>query len=58
MRRHPVITTLMVVCTVLGTILSVIYMDPSYTLMQRLIGGAVAGAGCGLIIAAPRMVGP
>jgi hypothetical protein len=57
-RRHPIITTLWVVCTVAGVLWGVFWLDPQWSLLQRVVAGAVAGSGCALMIAAPRMVGP
>ena len=50
--------TIQVFTTRLDTLCGVTFMDPSWTVLHRLMGGAVAGAGAGLIVVMPRMVGP
>lgn len=57
-RRHPVITWLMIACTVGGALAGWVWLSPEWSDLKRLAAGAVAGAGCGLMVAAPRMVGP
>lgn len=54
---HPVITAVLLVCTVAGAAAGVVFMGDDWSLTRRLIGGAVAGAGAGLIVTATRMTG-
>jgi hypothetical protein len=54
-RRHPVIAGVMLVCTVLGALLGYALLTPDWTLARRLVAGAVAGAGTGLLITATKM---
>lgn len=56
-RRHPVITGVMVGCTVLGAIFGPAWMDADWSLLKRVLAGALCGAGIGILITAPRMVG-
>lgn len=57
LRQHPVITGVMVSCTLLGMPVAVLLMGDTWSLAQKLIGGALAGAGCGLCIVTPRIIG-
>jgi hypothetical protein len=54
---HPVITGVIVGCTLLGIALGWVWLPEDWALARKIAGGAVAGAGCGLIVTAPRIVG-
>ncbi len=56
-RSHPVIAGILLGCTVLGAVLGVALLTGEWSLVRRIAGGAVAGAGVGLIITASRMLG-
>jgi hypothetical protein len=56
-RRHPVITGTLLGCTLLGAVLGVYLLTEDWSLARRIAGGAVAGAGCGLLITATKMLG-
>ncbi len=58
MRAHPVITGVMVVCTVVGAVAGALYLPVEWHTARRLAAGVFSGAGCGLIIVATRLVGP
>lgn len=58
MRDHPVITGVMLVCILLGPVFTMWLLPDDWALWRKLAGGLVAGAGVGLMIVAPRMVGP
>jgi hypothetical protein len=47
----------MVACTVAGAVAGITLLAEDWTLARRLAAGAVAGAGCGLIVVTTRMVG-
>jgi putative effector of murein hydrolase len=53
--RHPVITAVFVVCTVLGAVLGLTLLPVEWSVARRLAGGAVAGAGAGLLITVTKM---
>lgn len=57
LRRHPIIVGTFVFFTLLGIVLGVFVLPEEWTLARRILGGAVGGAGCGLICTAPRIVG-
>ena len=57
LRAHPVITAVIVGCTLLGVALGIVLLPADWALLRKIAGGAVAGAGCGLIITAPRIIG-
>jgi hypothetical protein len=56
-REHPIITTVMVVCTLGGAILGVSMLSADWSLARRLAGGLIGGAGIGLLVTATRMIG-
>jgi len=57
MKAHPIITAVMVTCTVLGVILSLKLAPSEWGLFRRIVAGVCAGAFSGICICAPRMVG-
>ena len=54
-RRHPVITSVMVGCTLIGAALGLALLTDEWSAARRLLAGAVAGAGTGLLITATKM---
>jgi hypothetical protein len=56
-RAHPVITLVMVACTVGGTALAVFLGPAEWGLSRSLLAGAVGGSGVGFIIVVSRMLG-
>ena len=56
-RAHPVISSVMLGCTLIGVGLGYELLSPEWALWRRLLGGAVGGAGVGLTITAARMIG-
>jgi hypothetical protein len=54
---HPVIVGVLVGSTVIGLVLGLLLLPESWTVVRRALGGAVGGAGCGLICTAPRIIG-
>jgi len=56
-RAHPVVTTVMVVCTVAGAIAGPLLLPEEWSLLRRLAGGVVAGGGTGLLLTATKMLG-
>jgi len=56
-REHPIITGLMVVCTLAGAVLGEVYLYPEWSILRRVAAGAVAGAGVALTVTATKMIG-
>jgi hypothetical protein len=57
LQRHPVITGVLVGCTLTGIAVGVLVLPPEWALLRRALGGAIGGAGVGLLITAPRIIG-
>jgi hypothetical protein len=57
LQAHPVITATIVGSTVLGIIIGLVFLPEGWTLARKIAGGAIGGAGCGLIVTAPRIIG-
>jgi len=57
LRDHPIVTAVLVGCTVLGAILGVVFLSSDWHLARRIAGGAVAGAGTGLLLTFNRLYG-
>jgi hypothetical protein len=57
LRRHPVISTILIVCTVAGTVLGEIYFPAEWSHLRRLAAGALSGGGVAFLITAPKMLG-
>jgi hypothetical protein len=55
--RHPLITAVLVVCTLAGGAAGVVLLDPDWSLLRRALAGAVGGAWIGLLFTATKMVG-
>ena len=56
-RAYPIISATIVGCTLAGVVAGLLFLPESWELWRRLAGGALGGAGCGLIVTAPRIVG-
>jgi len=56
-KAHPVLTAVMVLCTVIGAAAWLVYGPAEDSVTRRLVGGAFAGAGIGFIIVCSRMIG-
>ena len=57
LREHPVITAVMLLCTVAGAVAAPLILPESLSETRRVLGGAVSGAGIGLLLTAYRMIG-
>ena len=55
LRRHPVISTTLVVTTALGAVLGALFLTSEWSLARRIAAGAVAGAGTGFLLTATKM---
>jgi len=56
-RAHPVIVSVLLGCTFAGIGIGIAVLPDDWTLLRRVFGGAVAGAGVGLLFTAPRIIG-
>jgi hypothetical protein len=55
--RHPLITLIVVSCTVAGAVSGLLFLDAGWSVLRRLLAGAVGGAWVGLLFTATKMVG-
>jgi len=55
--EHPVITSVLVVCTLVGIALGYFMLGEEWSVARRLVGGAFGGAGVGLLVTTVRMIG-
>jgi hypothetical protein len=56
-RRHPVITATLVGCTIAGAVLGFYLLTGDWSPARRILAGALAGAGTGLLMTATKMIG-
>jgi hypothetical protein len=54
---HPVIFGVFVACISIGALLGVFLLADDWSLARRIAGGVVGGAGVGILITAPRIIG-
>lgn len=54
-RRHPVITGTIATTTLLGAVCGAWLLTGEWSLARRILAGAVAGAGTGLLLTATKM---
>ena len=54
---HPIIFGVFVACISIGTVLGVLILTDEWSLARRIAAGAVGGAGVGILITAPRIIG-
>jgi hypothetical protein len=54
-RRHPVIAGTIFATTLLGAVLGAWLLTGEWSLARRILAGAVAGAGTGLLLTATKM---
>jgi hypothetical protein len=57
MKAHPVITGLCIVCTICGAVVAPWFTPDDWSLVRKLVAGAMAGLSCAMIILATRMTG-
>jgi hypothetical protein len=55
--RHPVITGVVVACTLAGGLAGLLVLDADWSVARRVLAGAVGGAWVGLLLTATKMVG-
>ena len=56
-RRHPVITGILLGFAASGAVLGVAFLSDDWSLARRMAAGGIAGAGCGLLLTAYRIIG-
>ena len=54
---HPIIFGVIIACISIGAVLGVVLLTDEWSLARRIAAGVVGGAGVGLLITAPRMIG-
>jgi hypothetical protein len=54
---HPIIFGVLISCVAIGTVSGVFLLTNEWSLARRIAAGAVGGAGVGLLITAPRIIG-
>lgn len=57
LRAHPVITSVILASALIGVAVGIVALPDDWSLIRKIAGGAVGGAGCGLLVTAPRIVG-
>jgi hypothetical protein len=55
--QHPILTSVLVACTLVGAALGYFLLGEELSVARRLVGGAFGGAGVGLLVTAVRMIG-
>jgi hypothetical protein len=55
-QRHPVITAILVGCTLLGAALGFALLGDDWSALRRILAGTIGGAGVGLLITATKMI--
>lgn len=54
---HPIIFAVVISCISIGAVLGVFLLTDEWSLARRIAAGVVAGAGVGILITAPRIIG-
>jgi hypothetical protein len=54
---HPIIFGVFVTCISIGMVLGAFVLTDDWSLVRRIAAGAVGGAGVGVLITAPRIIG-
>jgi hypothetical protein len=54
---HPVIFGVIIACISIGAVLGVLLLADEWSLARRIAAGVVGGAGVGILITAPRIIG-
>ncbi|MBW2716147.1 MAG: hypothetical protein JRD03_08725 [Deltaproteobacteria bacterium] len=54
---HPIIFGVLISCVTIGVVSGVFLLTNEWSLARRIAAGAVGGAGVGLLITAPRIIG-
>jgi len=54
---HPIISGVFIGCISIGAVLGVLLLTDEWSLARRIAAGIVGGAGVGMLITAPRIIG-
>lgn len=54
---HPIIFGVVIVCISIGAVMGGLVLTYEWSLARRIAAGVVGGAGVGLLITAPRIIG-
>jgi hypothetical protein len=54
---HPIIFGVILACISIGAVLGVLFLTDEWSLARRIAAGVVGGAGVGILITAPRIIG-
>ena len=54
---HPIIFGVIISCISIGAVLGVFILTGEWSLARRIAAGVVGGAGVGVLITAPRIIG-
>jgi hypothetical protein len=54
---HPIIFGVIVTCISMGALLGALILTDDWSLARRIAAGVVGGAGVGILITAPRIIG-
>ena len=54
---HPIISGVVIACISIGAVLGVLVLTDEWSLARRIAAGVVGGAGVGILITAPRIIG-
>ncbi|MFV1978201.1 MAG: hypothetical protein ACC649_02505 [Myxococcota bacterium] len=54
---HPIIFGVIIACISIGAVLGVLVSTDEWSLARRIAAGVVGGAGVGILITAPRIIG-
>lgn len=54
---HPMIFGTIFSCAAIGALMGVYLLTDDWSLARRIAGGVVGGAGVGILITAPRIIG-
>jgi hypothetical protein len=54
---HPIIFGVIIACISIGAVLGVLVLTDEWSLARRIAAGVVGGAGVGILITAPRIIG-
>ena len=54
---HPIISGVVIACISIGAVMGVFILTDEWSLARRIAAGVVGGAGVGILITAPRIIG-
>jgi len=57
LREHPVITGFTLLCCGLGLAGAFLWLPSEWSVARRVAAGLLSGAGCSLLVVAPRVLG-